>query len=379
MTDTTISKGVSMTMNRRELFKISGGIAAGLAAASAGPGLVAQSPTASNKINLSGNENPYGPSAAVLEVLNQSVTDANRYNYGIQQELVKDIAKKEGVDPEQIIFCSGSTEAIYSTMMACMSHGGEAVTSELTHGLVYQFAPATGGTVVQVPLTSGLEYDLDAMHARVTADTKLVYVCNPNNPTGTLIDGNQLRDFCTSLPKDTITLIDEAYIEYSDDFNYASMVDLVRAGENVVVTRTFSKIHGLAGLRVGYAIAPPEIAKRIATFKVCRFQGPMGVVAANVSLNDTEWQDFCRSKNKEGREVVYKLCEELDLDYVRASGNFVFFDPKMSYAEYNKRLLAQGIIGARQFPIKQDWARITIGTTEEMEVFAKVLPTVIGT
>jgi histidinol-phosphate aminotransferase len=224
-----------------------------------------------------------------------------------------------------------------------------------------------------------LEYDLEAMHARVTTDTKLVYVCNPNNPTGTLIDGNQLRDFCTSLPKDTITLIDEAYIEYSDDFNYASMVDLVRAGENVVVTRTFSKIHGLAGLRVGYAIAPPEIAKRIAAYKVCRFQGPMGVVAASVSLNDTEWQDFCRNKNKEGREGVYKLCEELDLDYVRASGNFVFFDPKMSYAEYNKRLLAQGIIGARQFPIKQDWARITIGTTEEMEAFAKALPTVIGT
>jgi histidinol-phosphate aminotransferase len=368
-----------MVMHRRELFKISGGIALGLAAVNAGSGLAAQSFTASKKINLAGNENSWGPSLAVLEVLDQSVTDANRYNYDIQQELVNDIAEKEGVEPEQIIFCSGSTEAIYSTMMAYMSHGGVAVTSELTHGLVYQFAPATGGTVVQVPLTSGLEYDLEAMHARVTTDTKLVYVCNPNNPTGTLIDGNQLRDFCTSLPKDTITLIDEAYIEYSDDFNYASMVDLVRAGENVVVTRTFSKIHGLAGLRVGYAIAPPEIAKRIAAYKVCRFQGPMGVVAASVSLNDTEWQDFCRNKNKEGREGVYKLCEELDLDYVRASGNFVFFDPKMSYAEYNKRLLAQGIIGARQFPIKQDWARITIGTTEEMEAFAKALPTVIGT
>ena len=368
-------------LNRRELIKISGGIAAGIAAASAGPGLLAQASTvgerASEKIILAGNENAWGPSAAVLDVLNQSVSGAHRYSYDIQQEFINDIAEKEGVDPEQIVFCSGSTEAIYSTMMAYMSHGGEAVASELTHGLVYQFAPATGGTVVQVPLTSGLEYDLDAMHARVTADTKLVYVCNPNNPTGTLIDGDQLRDFCTSLPTDTITLIDEAYIEYSDDFAYSSMVDLVRAGENVVVTRTFSKIHGLAGLRVGYAIAPPEIAARIAKFKVCRFQGPLGVVAAKVSLNDTQRQEFCRTKNKEGREVVYKLCEELDLDYVRASGNFVFFDPKMPYAQYNERLLAQGIMGARQFPIKQDWARITIGTTEEMEAFATALPAVI--
>ena len=366
-----------MTMNRRELFKISGGIVAGLAAASAGPGLVAQVSTASKKIILSGNENPYGPSPAVLEILNQSVTDANRYSYDIQQEFINDIAEKEGVNPEQIVFCSGSTEAIYSTMMAYMSHGGEAVTADLTHGLVFRFAAATGGTVAQVPLTSGLEYDLDAIHTRVTSNTKLVYVCNPNNPTGSLIDGNKLRDFCTSLPKDTITLIDEAYLEYTDDFPKSSMIDLVKAGENVVVTRTFSKIHGLAGLRVGYAIAPPDIAKRIAMFKVCRFQGPLGVVAAKVSLNDTKRQEFCRNKNKEGREVAYKLCEELDLNYVRAAGNFVFFDPKMSYAEYSERLLAQGIIGARQFPIKQDWARITIGTTEEMEVFSKALPAVI--
>jgi histidinol-phosphate aminotransferase len=366
------------TMNRRELIKISGGIAAGIAAASASPSVVAQVPMANELINLSGNENPYGPSPAVLEVLNQSTAIANRYSYDIQKELVKDIARKEGVNPEQIVFCSGSTEAIYSTMMAYMSHGGEAVTAELTHGLVFQFARATGGTVTKVPLNSDLEYDLDALHARVTPDKKLVYFCNPNNPTGTLIDGDNLRDFCTSLPKDTIALIDEAYLEYTDDFPRSSMVDLVRAGHNVVVTRTFSKIHGLAGLRVGYAIASPEAAERIAMYKVCRFQGPLGVVAAQVSLNDAEWQNFCRAKNKEGREVVYKLCEDLGLDYVRASGNFVFFDPKMPYASYNERLLAQGILGARQFPIKDDWARITIGTTEEMAVFAKALLAVIG-
>jgi histidinol-phosphate aminotransferase len=366
-----------MPINRRELFKISGGIVAGLAVPSASPGLPAQVSTASNKIiTLSGNENPYGPSPAVLKVLNQSAPDANRYGYDLKLALVKDIAKKEGVNPEQIILSSGSTEAIFSTMLAYMANG-EAVTADLTHGLIFRFAPAMGGTVATVPVTSGLEFDLDAIHTRTTSNTKLVYVCNPNNPTGTLIDGNKLRDFCTSLPKETIALIDEAYLEFTDDFPRTSMVDLVKAGHNVVVTRTFSKIHGLAGLRVGYAITRPDIAKRIALCSVCRFQGRLGVVAANVSLHDTEFHELSRRKIKEGREVVYKACEELDLNYARAAGNFVFIDPKMSHAEYNKRMLAQGIQAARQFPIKDDWARITIGTTEEMKVFARALPAVI--
>jgi histidinol-phosphate aminotransferase len=362
-------------MNRRELFEIGGGLVAGLAVASASSGIAAATPK--KLIRLAGNENNYAPSPAVLNVLDQTVSDANRYSYSAQQELIKDIAKKEGVGPDQIVFGSGSTEAIYSTMMAYMSHGGEAVTADLTHGLIFQFADSTGSKVVRVPVTSGLEYDLDAMHTHITSNTKLVYICNPNNPSGTLIDGNKLRDFCNALPSDTIALIDEAYLEYADNYSHHSMIDLVRAGKNVVVTRTFSKIHGLAGLRVGYAIASPDIAKRIASFKVCRFQGPMGVVAAKVSLNDTKWLEFCRKKNKAGREVVYKLCEELDLEYVRSSGNFVFFNPKTSHAEYTKRMLEQGILTARKFPPKQDWARITIGTTEDMEVFARALPAVI--
>ena len=366
-----------MPINRRELFKISGGIVAGLAVPGGSPALAAQASSTGNKlISLSDNENAYGPSPAVLEVLNQSAPDANRYGYELKLALIDDIAKKEGVTPDQIILSSGSTEAIFSTMLAYMANG-EAVTADLTHGLIFRFARAMGSTVATVPLTSGLDFDLDGIHTRTTANTKMVYVCNPNNPTGVLIDGDKLRDFCVSLPKDTIALIDEAYLEYSDDFSHNSMVDLVRSGENVVVTRTFSKIHALAGLRIGYAIARPDIAERIAAHNVCRFQGRLGVVAANVSLNDTEFQELSHRKTKEGRDVVYKACDELGLNYVRAAGNFVFIDPKMSHAEYNQRMQAQGIQAARQFPIKDDWARITIGTTEEMQVFARALPAVI--
>lgn len=365
-----------MTINRRELFENGGGLVAGLALASVCHRLEAATPE--NIIRLSGNENSYGPSPAVLDALNQSTSVVNRYSYDMQLDLVDDIAKHHGVDSNQIILGAGSTEAIYSTMMAHMSHGGEAVSADLTHGLVFQFATATGGTVIKVPVTSGLEYDLDAIHTRITPNTKLVYICNPNNPSGTLIDGDSLRDFCTSLPENTVALIDEAYIEYTDDYPHTSMVDMVRAGHNVVVTRTFSKIHGLAGLRVGYAIAPPDLAGRIATYKVCRFQGPLGAMAAKIALNETQWQEFCRDRIKEGREVVYRACEDLGLNYVRSSANCVFIDPGMSHAEYGRRMLEQGIGAARQFPPMSDWARITIGTSEEMEVFSRALPAVIG-
>lgn len=172
-------------------------------------------------------------------------------------------------------------------------------------------------------------------------------------------------------------MIDEAYLEFTDDFQNNSMVDLVKKNHNVVVTRTFSKIHGLAGLRIGYGIAPLEIAKRIARSRMCKFQGPLGVSAARVSMNDQAFQDFCRARVKEGREVVYKVLDELKLDYVKGAGNFVFFDPKMSNATFKSRMLAKGIGAARPFPPKPDWARLTIGTTEEMKIFAKVLPEVI--
>ena len=157
-----------------------------------------------------------------------------------------------------------------------------------------------------------------------------------------------------------------------------TMIDLVKAGHNVVVTRTFSKIHGLAGLRVGYAVARPDIARRVASFKVCRFQGPLGALAAKASLSEMQWQEFCRDKVREGREVVYQACEDLGLDYIRSSANCVFINPGMPHAEYNRRMLEQGIIAARQFPPRADWARITIGTTEEMEVFSRALPAVVG-
>ena len=373
-----------MTMNRRDLFKFSSGAAVGFALAGsairsgfAADGDGADTPI-SGPISLSGNENSYGPSPATRQAINEALTRTNRYGYSQQLEFVKQIAENEGVTPEHIVLGSGSSEVLCATGLAYCRNGGQTVAADLGFGLVPGYVTAVGGDITWVPLDSEMKHDLDAMDRRVTQNTSVIYICNPNNPTGTVVNNAKMRDFCTSVSKRAIILVDEAYLEFSDDFDRATTLDLIKQDHNVVLTRTFSKIHGLAGLRIGYAVARPDIAKRIAGYKMCKFQGPLGVTAASVSLNDTEFQDYCRARAKEGRQVVYELCDELGLDYVRSSGNFVFIDPKMSNAEFKERMLKQGIGAARPFPPKPDWARVTIGTTEEMQAFAQALPKVVS-
>jgi histidinol-phosphate aminotransferase len=368
-----------MSMNRRDLFKFGGSMVAGLALVGSGSRLGWAAKKSNHEpFGLSGNTNPYGPSPATRDVLTKTLPMVNQYGSSIQRELVKQIAEKEGVTTDHIVFSSGSTEVLSSTITNYASDGAELVTADLTYSYIPQYTNRVGGKVIGIPVDKGMKFDLEAIHRRLSADNKLVYICNPNNPTGTLLDGTSMRDFCTSVPKETMVLVDEAYLEFTDNFEDTSMVDLVRKDHNVIVTRTFSKIHGLAGLRVGYAIARPDIAARIASKKMAMFQGPMGSAAAAVSMKDIAFQDFCRARVKEGRDVVYKLCEDLGLEYIRGAGNFVFFDPKMSNAKFKERMLSHGIRAARPFPPKQDWARLTIGTTEEMQIFANALPEIVN-
>jgi histidinol-phosphate aminotransferase len=368
-------------LNRRDLFKLSGGAALGLAIGRAGlqSGIaVAADQDSGGVISLSGNENPYGPSLAAREAANAAQQNLNRYAYSAQLDFVKVIAEKEGVSPDHIVLGAGSSEVLCASGLAFCGAGRDTVAAEPGFVMVGTYAATVGGDVSWVPLDDEKRHDLDAMHQRVTANTGMVYVCNPNNPTGTLVDGDALRDFCTSLPKDVTVLVDEAYLEYSDNFDELTMLDLVKGGHNVVVARTFSKIHGLAGARIGYVIARPDLAARITENKMCKFQGPIAVAAARASLTDTDFQDFCRARVREGRQLVQGLCNDLGLDYTDAVGNFSFIDPKMSNAEFKKRMMAHGLEAARAFPPMPDWARITIGTTEEMQAFAEALPKIVS-
>jgi len=367
-------------INRRDLFKLTGGAAVTIAASSAGIRSAVAATTANSDqlISLSGNENPYGPSVAAREALTAIQGNANRYGYSAQLEFVRKIAKKEGVTPDHIVLGAGSSEVLCATGLAFCGNDRDTIAADLGFGMVAGYSSTVGGDVDYVPLDDEMRHDLEAMNDRITHRTGLVYIVNPNNPTGTLVDSNKLRDFCASAPDHLAVLVDEAYLEFTDNFDELTMLDMVKKGHNVVVARTFSKIHGLAGARIGYVIARPDIAQRITQHKMCKFQGPFAVAAASASLNDTGFQDFCRARMKEGRQVVNNLCDDLGLRYTDAVGNFSFIDPNMSNAEFKKRMLSHGLEAARPFHPKPDWARVTIGTTEEMQVFAEAFPRIIG-
>lgn len=369
---------MTTSINRRDLFKVTGAAALGMTFSAATSRVVSAADGAPKLISLSGNENSYGPSPAAREAVIAASNNANRYEYSAQLEFVKKIARKEGVPADHIVLGTGSSEVLCASGLAFCGSDRDTVAADLGFSMVPGYAGRVGRDIHWVTLDGEMRHDLDAMAQRVDANTGMIYICNPNNPTGTIVDNDRLRDFCTSQPADVITVIDEAYLEFTDNFDDLTLLGMVKAGHNVVVTRTFSKIHGLAGARLGYAIARPDLAARITDAKMCKFQGPFAVSAGNASLDDVDHLRFCRDRTREGRAVVHGLCDELGLQYTDAVGNFSFIDPKLSNAEFKKRMLAHGIEAARPFPPKADWARVTIGTTEEMKVFADVLPKVIG-
>ena len=367
-----------MSISRRALIKLGGATAAGLALAGSGARLAsAERANPDVLADLSGNENPYGPAPAVERALREAVDITNRYGYARQKELVTQIAEYEGVTVEHIVLGSGSTEVLNASTLAFTGPDRHVLTADQSYGAIPRYASGIGREVVTAPVDNELKVDLDALHERTTSNTGLVYVCNPNNPTGTVVESNRIRDFCMSVPAQTMVLVDEAYLEFTENFARDSLVDLVKKSHNVIVCRTFSKIHGLAGMRMGYSIARPEISRRINAHKMCMFMGPLGSVAASVSLKQTEFHGFCRAKAKEGRQLVFDLCDRLGLEYARGAGNFVFFDPGMPHEEFRGRMRAKGVDTARSFPPRKDWARVTMGTTEEMKVFAGVLPEVL--
>jgi histidinol-phosphate aminotransferase len=206
------------------------------------------------------------------------------------------------------------------------------------------------------------------MASKINSNTKLVFVCNPNNPTGTLIPENDLRSFCKQAAEKTTVFVDEAYFDFITTPDYPSMVELVKQGMNVIVSRTFSKVYGLAGLRMGYLIAQPDMAAKLIDNRVA-FVGTVGMVAAKEALADKEFYAFSLLKNKEAKEHIYATLDSLGLVYMPSHTNFVFFKPKKELNGFNKELEKQGVLAGRPFPPLLDWSRISTGTMSEMQHF----------
>lgn len=328
---------------------------------------------------LNANENPYGPSPKAIDALKKVATKGNRYAWKELFALIDKIALKEGVDAKNIMMGPGSSDLLEKTAMVLFMNGGNVVSADPSYMSLIRVAEATGASWKPVPLKEDWSHDLKGMEAAIDKDTKLVYICNPNNPTGSITDSKELLDFCSRVSEKVPVFVDEAYLDFLEDGTKQSMVGLINEGKNVIIARTFSKIHGMAGLRVGYIVAQETTLNKIQ--KITR--GGMGIAytsiyAALASMDDPDFQNSSRSKNAESREYVYKSLKQLGYDYVTSYTSFIIFPIEMEGKLFLKKMTEKKV-GVRAFEFMgKNWCRVSMGTMDEMKVFTAALTDVLA-
>ncbi len=326
---------------------------------------------------LNSNENPFGPSKAVREVIKNSLDFACRYPSMVFQPLVDQIAQKEGVTKDHIVVTGGSTEGLKAAGLTYGLNKGELIAADPTFQSLLTYGENFGAYVHRVPVDEHMGHDLDEMERRINSNTGLVFICNPNNPTGTLLDKDRLRDFCSSVSNRTMVFSDEAYYDFITEPDYPSMVELVKENMNVIVSKTFSKVYGLAGLRIGYLVSRPDIAKRLEK-NIMAMTNVLAIEAAKEALKDDAFYKFSVSKNMEAKNHIYKTLDDLNLEYQKSHTNFVFFKTGRPISEMMTAMESQGILIGRPFPPFNDWARISTGTMDDMKLFDKGLKKVMA-
>jgi histidinol-phosphate aminotransferase len=328
-------------------------------------------------VRISSNENPFGPSQAAVMAMMQAMDKACRYPFAESQELVELIAKKEGCSRENIVLGVGSGEILDITGYYFGLQKGEIIAAQPGYTQLMRNAESQGGKSIWVPVNKKLEHDLPAMAAKVSDKTSLVYICNPNNPTGTVVNAAELKDFAKTVSKRAPVFVDEAYLDLADDYAGQTCVKLVSEGHNVAVARTFSKIYGMAGLRVGYGIMPKEMAEKVQPYSTGSLN-MMGVVAAVASLKDETYCSEMKAKIKAGRDALIAVIKGLGKEYAEPQGNFVFFKTGMPVKMFIEKMRAENVSVGRPFPPMLDWARISIGLPEEMTVCHAALKKVLA-
>lgn len=322
--------------------------------------------TAAVKARLSLNENPFGPSPAAMAAITGSLAagKACRYPYGEVGELIELIARKEGVPADHIVLGAGSGELLEKAGIHFGLARGTAVYAAPGYLQLPRALEAAGGTAVPVPVNARLEHDLEAMAAKTNEPNTIVYLANPNNPTGTVVDSGTLREFVKAVTPRAFVFLDEAYLDIADDYAGRTLVGLVRDTPNLLVARTFSKIYGLAGMRIGYGVTSPQFAATLRRYGPASLGFP-AVMAAIASLKDEGYVATTRAKIVAEKEKLLALLRELGRPYADSQTNFVFFQTGRPHAEVAAAMLKESVSIARAFPPMTDWARLTIGLPEE--------------
>jgi histidinol-phosphate aminotransferase len=330
-------------------------------------------------IRIGSNENPYGPGPAALSAVSTTATGANRYPGPAVQALVDVVAEKHGVPADHVLLSGGSGDILRAVVRASTSATKSIVAGSPSYESPVRTAQQIGAPVKAVPLTGDQRLDLDAMVAQ-SAGAGLFYICNPNNPTATAVTGAAVTsaiDRVLAASPETMILVDEAYFEYADLPGFETATSLVRKHPHVVIARTFSKIHGMAGMRVGYAIAQPKTLEALRIYHSSSGMSVMSLAAAAASLKDTEHLEKQVALNRDVRQFTVDAFTKAGYTVAPSDANFIFVDIRRDARGFQEACRAEGVNVGRSFPPMLNWARISIGTRAEMEVslpvFMKVL------
>ena len=325
-----------------------------------------------NLIFLRSNENPYGPSPLARKAFVDNANISNRYNWDVAAQLISDLAKKNSVRDENILLGAGSTEILDFVAKLVSLNKGNYVIADPSYDYWTITLDNLGLTKNKVPLTADKKINLQAMLKAVDQDTKLVYICNPNNPTGTICEREALVEFITKISQNTIVLIDEAYLEFTKQ---QSLSNVVNQHKNIIIAKTFSKIYGLAGARIGYAIANKTIIDDLANLQsnTNNSVSVLSKLAAIASLKDEKFVSNCYSLNENVRQYTISELKKLNCECISSNTNFIYF----SLAKYNKDYLKQlednNVEGGRIYEEQGKWTRITVGKMEEMKKFIEAI------
>jgi histidinol-phosphate aminotransferase len=316
-------------------------------------------------VKLNSNENCLGPSPMALKAVTESVREIYRYPDNSAFYLKRKLAEKNGVSPEQIILGNGSNELVQFIIMTFLVPGEEVVTGRPTFLLYGIMGRVLGGRVKEIPLKD-FSFDLESMATQIAKDTKLIFISNPNNPTGTIVTDDSFRRFMGKVPGDVIVVMDEAYFEYVTSSDFPESLEYVNEKRNIIILRTFSKAYGLAGLRIGYAIAPARLTSYMERIREPFNANCLAQKAALAALDDTEHVERTRENNRIGLEYIYAQLKKLQLSFVPTQANFLLVNVGPKADTVYRMLLKEGIMVRSMSSFEpNEHIRVTVGLPEE--------------
>lgn len=329
-------------------------------------------------IKLASNENPLGCSPKAVEAIIKWTQEASIYPDGNCTELKNALAKRFNLEPGQFLFGAGSDQILEIIAQTYINPGDTTITCWPSFSRYEAVTRIMDGKMIKVPLTQDYRFDLNGILNSISETTRIIWICNPNNPTGTIITAEEQKAFLEKVPKDVLVVLDEAYYEYARGENYPESIELLDRYHNVIILRTFSKAYGLAGLRIGYAISSKETIELLN-----RVRGPFNVnaaaqAAALASLDDQEFVQKSIQINQAGKQYLYQAFEEMGLEYIPTHTNFIMVNLEKNSLEVFKALLQKGVIIRSGDIFDMDnWVRVTIGTPEQNERFIQALKEVL--